>query len=238
MPRKPDLNKAVAHLKACDPRLAALIQRIGEPAIHFRHQHTIFYALMRAIIYQQLAGSAASAILARVDGLNEGYDMTPEILLALPDERLRGAGLSRNKMAAVRDLAAKVLDGTVPTAEEMARMSDEEIIERVTEVRGIGRWTVEMLLIFRFARMDILPLDDFGVRKGFQVAFGKREFPKKKLLAKHGEKWRPWRSVASWYLWRACEQAPRKPKAKKIKTAAKTSVKKKAKKAKAAKTRG
>ncbi len=222
MPKQPDYTAAVEHLKQADPKLAALIERVGPCAIKLRHQHTIFYALMRAIIYQQLAGAAAAAILARVDGLNDGYDMTPEILLSLPDERLRGAGLSRNKMEAVRDLARKVLDGTVPTAKQMARMSDEEIIERVTEVRGIGRWTVEMLLIFRFGRMDILPLDDFGVRKGLQKTYRMREMPKKKKMTQIGKKWAPWRSVASWYLWRACEE----------KSAEKKSVKKRAAKAK------
>jgi DNA-3-methyladenine glycosylase II len=181
-----------------------------------RHSHTIFYALMRAIIYQQLAGAAASAIMGRVEALADGYEMTPEQLLSLPEERLRGAGLSKNKMAALRDLAAKVLDGTVPTAREMARMDEEKIIERITQVRGIGRWTVEMLLIFRLGKMDILPLDDFGVRKGFQKAYKLKDMPTKKELAARGARWSPWRSVASWYLWRSCEMKDGKPaKAKK-----------------------
>jgi DNA-3-methyladenine glycosylase II len=223
MPKTPDYQAAVTHLKASDAKLRRLIDKVGEPAITLRHHHTIFYALMRAIIYQQLAGAAASAILGRVEALADGYEMTPEQLLSLPDERLRGAGLSKNKMAALRDLAAKVLDGTVPSSREIARMKDEAIIERITQVRGIGRWTVEMLLIFRMGRMDILPLDDFGVRKGYMKAYGMKDMPTKKELAARGERWRPWRSVASWYLWRSCEMkakgektltACKKPKAK------------------------
>jgi 3-methyladenine DNA glycosylase/8-oxoguanine DNA glycosylase len=216
MPKTPDYKAAVEHLKKSDAKLRKLIEKVGEPTIKLRHSHTIFYALMRAIIYQQLAGAAASAIMGRVEALADGYEMTPDQLLSLPDERLRGAGLSKNKMAALRDLAAKVLDGTVPTAREMSRMDEEKIIERVTQVRGIGRWTVEMLLIFRLGRMDILPLDDFGVRKGFQKAYKLKDMPTKKELAARGARWSPWRSVASWYLWRSCEMKDAKPaKAKK-----------------------
>jgi 3-methyladenine DNA glycosylase/8-oxoguanine DNA glycosylase len=216
MPKTPDYKAAVEHLKKSDAKLRKLIEKVGEPTIKLRHSHTIFYALMRAIIYQQLAGAAASAIMGRVEALADGYEMTPDQLLSLPDERLRGAGLSKNKMAALRDLAAKVLDGTVPTAREMSRMDEEKIIERVTQVRGIGRWTVEMLLIFRLGKMDILPLDDFGVRKGFQKAYKLKDMPTKKELAARGARWSPWRSVASWYLWRSCEMKDAKPaKAKK-----------------------
>jgi 3-methyladenine DNA glycosylase/8-oxoguanine DNA glycosylase len=219
MPKTPDYKAAVEHLKSSDAKLRKLIEKVGEPTIKLRHSHTIFYALMRAIIYQQLAGAAASAIMGRVEALADGYDMTPEQLLSLPEERLRGAGLSKNKMAALRDLAAKVLDGTVPTAREMSRMDEEEIIERITQVRGIGRWTVEMLLIFRLGKMDILPLDDFGVRKGFQKAYKLKDMPTKKELAARGARWSPWRSVASWYLWRSCEMKDAKP--AKVKKAAK-----------------
>jgi 3-methyladenine DNA glycosylase/8-oxoguanine DNA glycosylase len=219
MAKTPDYKAAVEHLKSSDAKLRKLIEKVGEPTIKLRHSHTIFYALMRAIIYQQLAGAAASAIMGRVEALADGYEMTPEQLLSLPDERLRGAGLSKNKMAALRDLSAKVLDGTVPTAREMSRMDEEEIIERITQVRGIGRWTVEMLLIFRLGKMDILPLDDFGVRKGFQKAYKLKDMPTKKELAARGARWSPWRSVASWYLWRSCEMKDAKP--AKVKKAAK-----------------
>ncbi len=123
------------------------------------------------------------------------------------DEKLRGAGLSRNKVAAIKDLAAKTIDGTVPSARRLAKMSDEEIIARLITVRGIGRWTVEMLLLFDLGRPDIWPVDDYGVRKGFAKTFGRRKLPKPKQLMKLGEKWRPHRSVAAWYFWRALDVA-------------------------------
>src|SRR5205823_14275983 len=122
-----------------------------------------------------------------------------------PNEQLRAAGLSKNKMLALRDLAAKTIDGTVPTLTQIRRMSDEAIIEHLTQVRGIGRWTVEMLLIFRLGRPNVLPVDDYGVRKGFGIFRGKKELPSKEELQKYGERWRPYRSVASWYMWRALE---------------------------------
>jgi DNA-3-methyladenine glycosylase II len=127
-------------------------------------------------------------------------------VLATPDETLRGAGLSRSKVAALKDLAAKTLDGTVPSARQLAQMSDEEIIERLTAVRGIGRWTVEMLLLFDLGRLDVWPVGDYGVQKGFAKTFGKRKLPKSKQLMKLGEKWRPYRSVAAWYFWRALDK--------------------------------
>ena len=196
---------AVEHLSVADPRLAKLIERIGPCGLKRRRQHSIFYSLMRSIIYQQLAGKAAAAILGRVDALFGDTQATPELILEATDERLRLAGLSRNKIVAIRDLASKTLDGTVPTARAMARMSDGEIIERCIEVRGIGRWTAEMLLIFRLGRPDVLPVDDYGVRKGYQLTFKTPDLPTKQQLMKRGERWRPYRSVASWYLWRACD---------------------------------
>jgi 3-methyladenine DNA glycosylase/8-oxoguanine DNA glycosylase len=129
--------------------------------------------------------------------------------LDTPDEKLRGAGLSRNKVAAIKDLAAKTIDGTVPSARTLAKMSDEEIIARLITVRGIGRWTVEMLLLFDLGRPDVWPVDDYGVRKGFAKTFGKRKLPKPKQLMKLGEKWRPHRSVAAWYFWRALDKDDR-----------------------------
>jgi 3-methyladenine DNA glycosylase/8-oxoguanine DNA glycosylase len=235
-PRQPDFTEAVEHLKNADPKMAALIERVGPCTMQIRHHHSIFYTLMRAITYQQLAGAAAAKILARVeqcclaqdvvgtnplkpkDGLNgapsakngtpssrNGKLPIPEQVLAASDEVLRAAGLSRNKMAAIRDLAAKTLDGTVPELAVIRSMDDEEIIERITQVRGIGRWTVEMLLMFRLGRTDVLPVDDYGVRKGAQVTYRMRKLPDKKRLTKVAEKWRPWRSVGSWYMWRAVE---------------------------------
>jgi 3-methyladenine DNA glycosylase/8-oxoguanine DNA glycosylase len=199
-----DIEAAVEHLRAVDKKLARIIEKVGPCTIQYRRSHSIFESLLRSIIYQQLAGAAASAILERVrtclpvDGL--GYP-SPQQILDAPDEVLRAAGLSRNKMAALRDLAAKTLDGTVPTLVQTRRMSNEQLIERLTEVRGVGQWTVEMLLIFRLGRPDVLPVDDYGVRKGVAVTYRMKELPKPKELTKMGEKWRPYRSVASWYFW-------------------------------------
>ncbi len=206
-PRQPDFTEAVEHLKSADPKMAALIERVGPCTMQIRHHHSIFYTLMRAITYQQLAGAAAAKILSRVEQCcsGNGTQPTPEQVLAASDEVLRTAGLSRNKLAAIRDLAAKTLDGTVPELAAIRTMDDEEIIERITQVRGIGRWTVEMLLIFRLGRKDVLPLDDYGVRKGAQVTYRMRKLPDKKRLTKVAEKWRPWRSIGSWYMWRAAE---------------------------------
>ncbi len=197
---------AVAHLCAADDKLARLIERVGPCRLQPRVEHSIFYSLLRSIIYQQLAGKAAAAILARVDGLFPGHHFVhPEDILGASDDLLRSAGLSRNKTAALRDLAARTLDGTVPTLAQTRRMTDAELIERLVTIRGIGQWTVEMLLIFRLGRPDVLPVDDYGVRKGFKLTFRTRELPTRKQMLRRGERWRPYRSVASWYLWRAVE---------------------------------
>ena len=212
-----DKDSAVAHLCARDMKLAQWIERVGPCRLELRVEHSVFFSLLRAIVYQQLAGKAAAAILARVVALFPAHPLViPEDIVDAPDALLRSAGLSRNKMAAIRDLAAKTIDGTVPTLTAIRRMPDEEIIARLTEVRGIGVWTVQMLLIFRLGRPDILPVTDYGVRKGFALTF--LRLPKTKpfdasMLAtihqieRRAEKWRPWRSVASWYLWRACDLA-------------------------------
>jgi DNA-3-methyladenine glycosylase II len=169
-----------------------------------------FHALAESIAYQQLSGKAAATIFGRVRALYpQAKWLDPQKLLATPDETLRAAGLSRNKIAALKDLAAKTVDGTVPAGRALVRMSDDEIIARLTTVRGIGRWTVEMLLLFDLGRPDVWPVDDYGVRKGFARTFGKRKLPTPKQLMKIGEKWRPYRSVAAWYFWRALD-APKK----------------------------
>jgi DNA-3-methyladenine glycosylase II len=198
------------HLSASDPRLAALIARSRryeiKPAVSIRP----FDALAESIAYQQLSGKAAATIFGRVRALYPKRKwLDPEKLLATPDGRLRAAGLSRAKTAALKDLAAKTIDGTVPSGRALIRMSDDEIIARLTTVRGIGRWTVEMLLLFDLGRPDVWPVDDYGVRKGFAKTFGKRKLPTPKQLMKLGEKWRPYRSVAAWYFWRALD-APAK----------------------------
>jgi len=167
-----------------------------------------FDALAESIAYQQLSGKAAATIFGRVRALYPKRKwLDPEQLLATPDETLRAAGLSRAKTAALKDLAAKTIDGTVPAGRALFRMSDDEIITRLTAVRGIGRWTVEMLLLFDLGRPDVWPVDDYGVRKGFAKTFGRRKLPTPKQLMKFGEKWRPYRSVAAWYFWRALDTA-------------------------------
>ena len=206
------MNHAHAHrhLSASDRRLAALIARSRryeiKPAVLIRP----FDALAESIAYQQLSGKAAATIFGRVRALYPKRKwLDPEKLLATPDEKLRAAGLSRAKTAALKDLAAKTIDGTVPSGRALIRMSEDEIIARLTTVRGIGRWTVEMLLLFDLGRPDVWPVDDYGVRKGFAKIFGKRKLPTPKQLIKLGEKWRPYRSVAAWYFWRALD-APEK----------------------------
>jgi DNA-3-methyladenine glycosylase II len=167
-----------------------------------------FDALAESIAYQQLSGKAAATIFGRVRALYPKRKwLDPEQLLATPEETLRAAGLSRAKTAALKDLAAKTIDGTVPTGRALIRMSDDEIITRLTAVRGIGRWTVEMLLLFDLGRPDVWPVDDYGVRKGFAKTFGRRKLPTPKQLMKFGEKCRPYRSMAAWYFWRALDTA-------------------------------
>src|SRR5215204_385923 len=200
-----DAGAAVKHLGKADPVLARLMKRAGPFALQTRNMHNPFEALARNIVFQQLHGSAAEAIHRRVIALFGGGRLRPQDVLGAVDEELRGVGLSGAKTAALKDLAAKTLDGTVPTLARLKRMHDEEIVERLTQVRGIGRWTVEMLLMFRLGRPDVLPVGDFAVRKGFMVAYGLDEMPKPKALELHAEAWRPYRSVASWYMWRALE---------------------------------
>ena len=200
-----DAGVAVRHLAAADPVLAELMRRAGPFALRTRRMHNPFEALARNIVFQQLHGSAAEAIHGRVLGLFGGGRLRPRDVLDAPDEALRGAGLSGAKAAALKDLAAKTLDGTVPTLARLRRMGDEEIVERLTRVRGIGRWTVDMLLMFRLGRPDVLPVGDYAVRKGFAVAYGLGESPRPKELERYAERWRPYRSVASWYMWRALE---------------------------------
>src|SRR5438034_909569 len=204
-----DHEEAHRHLSVSDKRLARLISRSRRYEIFPNLNMRPFDALAESIAYQQLSGKAAATIWKRVRALypRRKY-LDPKGILETLDETLRGAGLSRNKIAAIKDLAAKTIDGTVPSARALAKMSDEEIIGRLIAVRGIGRWTVEMLLLFDLGRPDVWPVDDYGVRKGFAKTFGKRKLPKPKQLMKFGEKWRPHRSVAAWYFWRALDNAP------------------------------
>ena len=194
------------------------MERAGPFTLKLKSQHSPFETLLEAILSQQLHGSAARAILHKLLKLFGDIHPSPELLLGQPDEALRAAGLSRNKMLALQDLARKTLDGTVPGLTAIRRMADAEIVERLTAVRGVGVWTVEMVLMFRLGRPDVLPVTDYGVRKGFALTFNRlparalkaRNFDAKlladpKVMARRGERWRPWRTVASWYLWRACD---------------------------------
>jgi DNA-3-methyladenine glycosylase II len=201
-----DPGVASRHLAESDPVMGSLIARVGEFTMRPEPTHSLFQVLVRSIVYQQLTGKAAATILGRVIRVSAPKRFpTPSDLLEIAPERLRAAGLSTAKTAALKDLAARTLDGTVPSLPRVRRMPDEEIVEHLTAVRGIGRWTVEMLLIFKLGRPDVLPLGDLGVRKGFAQTFGKRKLPDPAVMVRRGERWRPYRSVASWYLWRALE---------------------------------
>jgi len=198
---------AIEHLRARDRRLAKFIDRVGPFRLRPAELQSPFEALLESIVYQQLHGRAAAAILSRVIAIFRPRRFPrPQDVLDLPEDELRGAGLSRSKAAAIKDLAAKALDGTVPASTRaLEKLSDAEIVERLTAVRGIGPWTVEMLLIFRLARPDVLPATDYGVRKGYALVRGARELPSPKALLAYGERWRPYRTVASWYLWRVLD---------------------------------
>ncbi len=200
------MNTPEQHLAATDPRFAALIARSKPFALGKAVLARPFDALAESIAYQQLSGKAAATIWGRVRVLYPRRKwLDPKMVLATPDEKLRACGLSTSKTVALKDLAAKTIDGTVPSGPALARMGEEEIIERLTAVRGIGRWTVEMLLLFELGRLDVWPVTDLGVQKGYARTFGKRKLPKPKDFVRIGEKWRPYRSVAAWYFWRALD---------------------------------
>jgi DNA-3-methyladenine glycosylase II len=199
-------RKAAAQLSACDPAMAALIARIGPCKLQVNQESDLFLTLARAITYQQLHGKAAETIFRRTCELfPRSEQFTARDIKRASEDKLRSAGLSRNKQLALRDLADKVLDKTLPAMDELHALDDDSIITSLTQVRGIGRWTVEMLLMFRLGRPDVLPVDDFGVRKGFMLMQGHDAMPTPKALKQHGEIWAPWRTVASWYLWRAAD---------------------------------
>jgi DNA-3-methyladenine glycosylase II len=189
-----------------DKQLRPLVKRIG-PCTLVPLQREPYEALVRAIAHQQVHGRAAEATLNRFRALHEGEEFPPaEFVLALPPEALRGCGFSGSKVLAIRDIAAKTREGLVPTLEEAGSLTDAALIERLVAIRGVGRWTVEMLLIFTLGRGDILPVDDFGVREGWKLLNGLEVQPKPKELAAIGEAWKPWRSIAAWYLWRAADE--------------------------------
>ncbi len=225
-PPRYDFALACRELSVADTKLGRLITRAGPFTMKIASAQSPFEALVESIVYQQLHGKAAATIHRRllegfvplvgpgVDGI--AAHPSPQHLIDCPNEQLRAAGLSHNKSLALRDLAAKTIDGTVPTLARIRRMSDEAIIEHLTQVRGIGRWTVEMMLIFRLGRPDVLPTGDYGVRKGFALTFGKlkpadkvtpADLPAAADMERRAKRWHPWCSVASWYLWRACDLA-------------------------------
>jgi DNA-3-methyladenine glycosylase II len=209
-----DAEHVMRELSRIDRKLAKIILRAGCFSVAKQKPEPPFASLFRSIVYQQLAGKAAATIFGRVKALSASGFPTPEEILALDATQLRGAGLSRQKIAAVKDLAAKTLDGTVPPLAKLRRMSEPAILERLTQVRGIGEWSVQMFLMFRLGRTDVLPINDLGIRKGFQIVYGHEDTPKPQVILEHGERWRPYRSIASWYLWRAADQKPAKKKAK------------------------
>jgi len=200
------MSEALRHLRRVDPVMAQLIRRAGPYSVRPERGTGAYEALVAAVAHQQLTGKAARTILGRFYALY-GIDCCPEPahLVATPLERLRACGFSRAKAAALKDIAAKSLDGTIPPRRSLARMKDDAIIERLVEARGVGRWTVEMFLMFTLGRPDVLPVDDYGVQCGFRIAYGKLALPKPKALAKFGERWAPYRTTASWYLWRAVD---------------------------------
>jgi len=202
---------ALEHLSAADPVMARLIREIGPCQLEPETWRSPFQSLVQAVAHQQLNGTAAETILTRFKKLFPGRKFPrPEDLASVTDEQIRACGFSFAKIRAIRDIAEKTLSGIVPTSRQIVKLSDEEIIERLTEVRGVGRWTVEMLLIFQLGRTDVLPADDFGVRNGFRIAYKKRAMPKPKALLAHGRRWRPHGTTAAWYLWRAADAARKK----------------------------
>lgn len=203
-----DPEHAIAHLSKNDPVLRKVIKGVGPFTLQVEAMQSCFETLMESIVYQQLTGKAAATILGRVKQLYGSDDFPhPEDVLATADEVLRSAGLSGSKAAALKDLASRTVAGSIPTIDDLHQHDDDRIIELLTPVRGIGEWTVQMLLIFRLGRPDVLPINDYGVRKGFARAYGLDDLPKPKELLAHGEKWRPYRSVAAWYMWRVLDGA-------------------------------
>ena len=208
IPRWPSARTALKHLSAVDPVMAQLIRAVGPCKLSPETRRSIFQSLVQAVAHQQLHGAAAETILKRFKKLFPGRRFPrPEDLAGVTDVQLRACGFSFAKIAAIRDIAAKTLDGTFPHARHIGRLDDEEIILRLTGARGVGRWTAEMLLIFQLGRTDILPVGDFGVRNGFRLAYKKRAMPAPKALLAFGERWKPHRTTAAWYLWRAVDLA-------------------------------
>jgi len=198
--------QAHRHLARVDPVLRDLMRHAQRCTLRPVRGESPYQALVNAIAHQQLTGKAARTILGRLQALHpHGGLPTPEELTALPQSTLRGIGFSSAKALALHDIAQKTLDGVIPTRRTLARLGDEAIVERLVQVRGVGRWTVEMFLIFTLARPDVLPVDDYGVRNGFRLAYGLDALPRPRELAEFGRRWAPYRTTAAWYLWRAVD---------------------------------
>jgi len=201
-----DFGAAIKHLRRSDKTISKLIGKVGACTLETKRHRSPFEALLQSIVYQQLNGTAAGTILGRVKAIYPRRRFPrPEDILATPDEKFRAAGLSRAKVAAIKDLADKTLHGVVPSSRTIITLSDLEIVERLRVVRGVGPWTVEMLLIFHLGRPDVWPVTDYGVRKGFAQSYGLADLPSPKALIELGEKWRPHRTIAAWYFWRALD---------------------------------
>ena len=202
---------ALKHLSAVDPVMKRLIREHGPCKLGHEPWRSPFQSLVQAVAHQQLHGTAAENILGRFKKLFPKRRFPrPEDLANVTDGQIRACGFSHAKIRAIRDIAEKVLAGTIPSSREIEKLSDEAIVERLTQARGVGRWTVEMLLIFQLGREDVLPVDDFGVRNGFRIAYKKREMPKPKDLLKFGARWRPHATTVAWYLWRAANATQKK----------------------------
>ncbi|MCA9524238.1 MAG: DNA-3-methyladenine glycosylase 2 family protein [Myxococcales bacterium] len=200
------LQNAIEELARADAELAALIDRVGPPRLGVRDESDIFAALVRSVVFQQLNGRAAETIFSRLLALfGDGGFPTPHALAERPFEDLRSAGLSRSKAASVQDIARRTISGELPTRAEAQQLDDESVVARLVAARGVGRWTAEMVLIFCLGRLDVMPVGDFGVRKGFGRVFGDGAPAEPEAILARAERWRPYRSVASWYLWRATE---------------------------------
>lgn len=213
--KSPDMNDAaLRHLSQADPILGEVIAKVGPCTLEPDHSRSPFQALVQAVAHQQLNGKAANTILGRFVALfPHGRFPSAQEVFDVDIEKLTGVGFSRAKAGYVKDIARMALEGVVPGAGQIKGMSDEEIIERLTTIKGVGRWTVEMLLIFSLGRPDVLPVDDFGIRTGFGIVYRKHKLPEAKVILKHGERWKPYRSIASWYLWRAVDLAAANKKA-------------------------
>lgn len=197
-------RKAIAHLRKVDPVMAGVIDAVGPCKLTPRTEWTHFDALVRSIVYQQLSGQAAATIHGRVLALIGDGSETPTKISATSHEAFRAAGLSNAKARYVRNLAEHVLDGSLPV-ETLHELSDEEIIAALTQVKGIGKWSAQMFLMFRLGRPDVLPELDLGVQKGIQKAYRLRKLPTPAQVLRRGARWAPYRTVASWYMWRVLE---------------------------------